>query len=214
LKKIRKPKTKKMEDLRDLMAELDTISKSIPEGNYLKMCDLMKGLHDGMSSAAQTAMRLEGNIREMDRIYRETVGGLARDPPTTDSRSLPVIPPFQAVQIPLPNENDLRHYDEIIMKIKQVEDRLKKTKIRKNITETVKRDAVKEMARMLNVPLRRFTIEELREKGGVIRDERAFYKSYIQRTNLVNRELIQEMNDELDDLYMARSDLQAMFGLA
>ena len=203
-----------MEDLTQLMEQLDLISKSIPEGNYLKMCDLMKGLHDGMSSAAQTAMRLEGNIREMDRIYRETVGGLARDPPTTDSRSLPVIPPFQAVQIPLPNENDLRHYDEIIMKIKQVEDRLKKTKIRKNITETVKRDAVKEMARMLNVPLRRFTIEELREKGGVIRDERAFYKSYIQRTNLVNRELIQEMNDELDDLYMARSDLQAMFGLA
>ena len=203
-----------MENLQQLMAEVDTISKSIPEGSYLKMCDLMKGLHDGMSSAAQTAMRLEGNIREMDRIYRETVGGLARDPPTTDSRSLPVIPPFQAVQIPLPNENDLRHYDEIIMKIKQVEDRLKKTKIRKNITETVKRDAVKEMARMLNVPLRRFTIEELREKGGVIRDERAFYKSYIQRTNLVNRELIQEMNDELDDLYMARSDLQVMFGLA
>jgi hypothetical protein len=48
----------------------------------------------------------------------------------------------------------------------------------------------------------------------VIRDERAFYKSYIQRTNLVNRELIQEMNDELDDLYMARGDLQVMFGLA
>jgi NAD+--asparagine ADP-ribosyltransferase len=118
------------------------------------------------------------------------------------------------VQIPVPDENDLRHYDEIIMKIKQVEDRLKKTKIRKNITEAVKRDAVKEMSRILNLPLRRFTIEELREKGGVIRDERAFYKSYIQRTNLVNRELIQEMNDELDDLYMARGDLQAMFGLA
>ena len=67
-----------MEDLRDLMAELDTISKSIPEGSYLKMCDLMKGVHDGMSSAAQTAMRLEGNIREMDRIYRESVGDFAR----------------------------------------------------------------------------------------------------------------------------------------
>ena len=203
-----------MEDLRDLMAELDTISKSIPEGSYLKMCDLMKGVHDGMSNAAQAAVRLEGNIREMDRIYRESVGGFAADPPTTDSRSLPVIPPFQVVQIPVPDENDLRHYDEIIMKIKQVEDRLKKTKIRKNITEAVKRDAVKEMSRILNMPLRRFTIEELREKGGVIRDERAFYKSYIQRTNLVNRELIQEMNDELDDLYMARSDLQVMFGLA
>ena len=198
-----------MEDLRDLMAELDTISKSIPEGSYLKMCDLMKGVHDGMSNAARTVDRLG------EMLYQERIEILNdQNPPTTDSRSLPVIPPFQVVQIPVPDENDLRHYDEIIMKIKQVEDRLKKTKIRKNITETVKRDAVKEMSRILNVPLRRFTIEELREKGGVIRDERAFYKSYIQRTNLVNRELIQEMNDELDDLYMARGDLQAMFGLA
>ena len=188
-----------MEDLRDLMAELDTISKSIPEGSYLKMCDLMKGVHDGISNAAQPAMRL---------------GYSVRDPPTIDSRSLHVIPPFQVVQIPLPDENDLLHYDEIIMKIKQVQDRLKKTKIRKNITKAVKRDAVKEMSRILNLPLRRFTIEELREKGGVVRDERAFYKSYIQRTNLVNRELIQEMNDELDDLYMARDDLRVRFGLA
>lgn len=198
-----------MEDLRDLMAELDTISKSIPEGSYLKMCDLMKGVHDGISNAARTVDRLG------EMLYQERIEILNdQNPPTTDSRSLPVIPPFQVVQIPVPDENDLRHYDEIIMKIKQVEDRLKKTKIRKNITETVKRDAVKEMSRILNMPLRRFTIEELREKGGVIRDERAFYKSYIQRTNLVNRELIQEMNDELDDLYMARNDLSVMFGLA
>ena len=204
-----------MEDLRDLMAELDTISKSIPEGSYLKMCDLMKGVHDGMSNAAQTVNRLGDNVREMEMLYQERIEILNnQNPPTTDSRSLPVIPPFQVVQIPVPDENDLRHYDEIIMKIKQVEDRLKKTKIRKNITEAVKRDAVKEMSRMLNVPLRRFTIEELREKGGVIRDERAFYKSYIQRTNLVNRELIQELNDELDDLYVARNDLSVMFGLA
>lgn len=208
MKKI-KNQNKKMEDLRDLMAELDTISKSIPEGSYLKMCDLMKGVHDGISNAARTVDRLG------EMLYQERIEILNdQNPPTTDSRSLPVIPPFQVVQIPVPDENDLRHYDEIIMKIKQVEDRLKKTKIRKNITETVKRDAVKEMSRILNVPLRRFTIEELREKGGVIRDERAFYKSYIQRTNLVNRELIQEMNDELDDLYMARGDLQVMFGLA
>jgi hypothetical protein len=204
-----------MEDLRDLMAELDTISKSIPEGSYLKMCDLMKGVHDGISNAAQTVNRLGDNIREMEMLYQERFDILNnQNPPTIDSRSLPVIPPFQAVQIPLPDENSLIHYDELIMKIKQVEDRLKKTKIRKNITEAVKREAVKEMARILDMPLRRFTIEELREKGGVIRDERAFYKSYIQRTNLVNRELIQEMNDELDDLYMARDDLRVMFGLA
>ena len=204
-----------MEDLRDLMAELDTISKSIPEGSYLKMCDLMKGVHDGMSNAAQTVNRLGDNVREMEMLYQERIEILNnQNPPTTDSRSLPVIPPFQAVRLPVPDQDDLRHYNEILMKIKQVQDRLKKIKIRKNITEAVKRDSVKEMSRILDVPLRRFTIEELREKGGVIRDERAFYKSYIERTNLVNRELIQEMNDELDDLYMAQSDMQVMFGLA
>ena len=204
-----------MEDLRDLMAELDTISKSIPEGSYLKMCDLMKGVHDGISNAAHNAERLGDNVREMEMLYQERIEILNnQNPPTTDSRSLPVIPPFQAVRLPVPDQDDLRHYNEILMKIKQVQDRLKKIKIRKNITEAVKRDSVKEMSRILDVPLRRFTIEELREKGGVIRDERAFYKSYIQRTNLVNRELIQEMNDELDDLYMAQSDMQVMFGLA
>jgi hypothetical protein len=214
MKKI-KNQNKKMEDLRDLMAELDTISKSIPEGSYLKMCDLMKGVHDGISNAARTVDRLGDNVREMEMLYQERIEILNdQNPPTTDSRSLPVTLALLGRPRDRPDENDLRHYDEIIMKIKQVEDRLKKTKIRKNITEAVKRDAVKEMSRILNLPLRRFTIEELREKGGVIRDERAFYKSYIQRTNLVNRELIQEMNDELDDLYMARDDLRVMFGLA
>jgi hypothetical protein len=47
-------------------------------------------------------------------------------------------------------------------------------------------------------------------RGGVVRDERAFYKSYIQRTNRVNRELIQELNN----LYMDKSNLSVMFGLA
>ena len=191
-----------MEDLRDLMAELDTISKSIPEGSYLKMCDLMKGLHTGMHNAAQAALRVEGNIHEMDRIYHASI----RDPPATDSRRLPVIPPFQAIPT--------GDYNAICMKIKLIEDRLKTIKIRRNITEAVKREAIRSEVLMMNhgrVPLP-LTIQGLRESGVHIPNERLFYKSYIERMNLVNQELIQDLNDELDDLNEAKDAIQAMFG--
>ena len=170
-----------MENLQKLMAEVDTISKSIPEGSYLKICDLMKGLHDGMSNAV-------------------------RDPPTTDSRSLPVIPPFQAIPT--------GDYNAICMKIKLIEDRLKTIKIRRNITEAVKREAIRSEVLMMNhdFPVRQLTIEGLRENGVRIPNERLFYKSYIERMNLVNQELIQDLNDELDDLNEAKDAIQAMFG--
>jgi hypothetical protein len=58
-----------MEDLSQLMEQLDLISKSIPEGSYLKMCDNIKNIHK--------------NIRDMD-------------PPRVDRRIpapfMPVIP--------------------------------------------------------------------------------------------------------------------------
>ena len=37
-----------MEDLTQLMEQLDLISKSIPEGNYLKMCNNLKNIHQGL----------------------------------------------------------------------------------------------------------------------------------------------------------------------
>ena len=37
-----------MEDLTQLMEQLDLISKSIPEGNYLKMCNNLKNIHQDL----------------------------------------------------------------------------------------------------------------------------------------------------------------------
>ena len=55
-----------MDNLRSLMQCLDDISKMIPEGTYLEMCDNLKQVHD--------------NIPKND------------DPPVTDNRSVPFAP--------------------------------------------------------------------------------------------------------------------------
>ena len=181
-----------MEDLSQLMEQLDLISKSIPEGSYLKMCDNIKNIHK--------------DIRD-------------RDPPRVDRR---VPAPFMPV-IPIDIDDspeELNEYDQwaenqaamiymeeqIRMKRKQ----LKLLKIRKNITEAVKRDAVKERAQQLGFRLRSYTMENLRAKGVRITDERAFYKGYIERQNILTQGVRSELEDEISDLENQIEDIQIL----
>ncbi|ADQ91165.1 hypothetical protein MpV1_242 [Micromonas sp. RCC1109 virus MpV1] len=180
-----------MEDLSQLMEQLDLISKSIPEGSYLKMCNNIKNIHK--------------DIRD-------------RDPPRVDRR---VAVPFMPV-IPVPDDSseDVNEYDQwaenqaamiymeeqIRMKRKQ----LKLLKIRKNITEVVKRDAVKERAEHLGFRLRSYTMENLRAKGVRITNERAFYKGYIERQNIITQGARSELEDEISDLENQIEDIQIL----
>ena len=62
-----------MENLQNLMRSLDDISKMIPEGTYLEMCDNLKEIHQNLPQH--------------------------EDPPVTDNRRpLPINVPFQVVQ--------------------------------------------------------------------------------------------------------------------
>jgi hypothetical protein len=96
--------------------------------------------------------------------------------------------------------------EQIKMKRKQ----LKLLKIRKNITEVVKRDAVKERAQHLGFRLRSYTMENLRAKGVRITDERAFYKGYIERQNILTQGVRSELEDEISDLENQIEDIQIL----
>jgi hypothetical protein len=96
--------------------------------------------------------------------------------------------------------------EQIKMKRKQ----LKLLKIRKNITEAVKRDAVKERAQQLGFRLRSYTMENLRAKGVRITDERAFYKGYIERQNILTQGVRSELEDEISDLENQIEDIQIL----
>lgn len=113
---------------------LDDISKMIPEGTYLEMCDNMKEIHR--------------NLPQND------------DPPTTDNRRpVPVNVPFQVVMPgiavhQLTDEDDYEWYDEwvqnersirrLTVDLKIAEKSLRKLKYIGNITKKVKEDAIKD----------------------------------------------------------------------
>lgn len=121
-----------MDNLQSLMRSIDDISKSIPEGTYLEMCNNIKEIHK--------------SLPQID------------DPPTIDNRRLtPVNVPFQVVIPGIASETDedeYEWYDEwvqnertigrLTVDIKLTERSLRKLKYIGNITEKVRKDAIKE----------------------------------------------------------------------
>lgn len=88
--------------------------------------------------------------------------------------------------------------------IKQLESRLKYLKIKKRVTAAVRKDAVRERAQQLGIRLRDYTLEELRAKGHSVSDERSFYRSYLDRSNLVTQGVILDIQDEIVEISARR----------
>ena len=95
--------------------------------------------------------------------------------------------------------------------IKEKEKQLKKLRIRKNITEVVKRDAVRKCAERLGFELRSNDIEELRTRWGVvIPDERQFYKDYIDTENFLTQGARNMLEGEIIELRDQVEELQIL----
>ena len=170
-----------MEDLTQIMEQLDLISKSIPEGNYLKMCNNLKNIHK--------------DLRD-------------RDPPMVDRRTIPFTPVsiFDQEYDGWAEDQAAVIYMEEQIQIKQRQ--LKQLKIRKNITEVVKIAAVKERAQQLEIRLRMYNMDELRAKGVRIPNERAFYKAYIDRQNVLTQGARTDLELEIRELLCQMENIQ------
>ena len=163
------------------MEQLDLISKSIPEGNYLKMCNNLKNIHM--------------DLRD-------------RDPPMVDRRTIPFTPVsiFDQEYDGWAEDQAAVIYMEEQIQIKQRQ--LKQLKIRKNITEVVKIAAVKERAQQLEIRLRMYNMDELRAKGVRIPNERAFYKAYIDRQNVLTQGARTDLELEIRELLCQMENIQ------
>jgi hypothetical protein len=188
-----------MDSLVSLMQSIDLISKSIPEGEYLKMCNDMKDIYKVIPRPTSPEVHLP-RVRT-PRALPESDTESDDDDDDDDFRleTRFVVERHELERL----VNFIREYED---EIKRVQSRLRYLKIKQRITAGVRKDAVRERAQQLGFRLRTFTIEELRAKGHHVPDERSFYKNYLERQNLITRDVISDLNDDLIELTQARDE--------
>jgi len=191
-----------MEDLTSLMQSIDLISKSIPEGEYLKMCHNMKNLYKVVPRPTSPGVHLPRVRTPRPLPESDTESDTEDDDDFTLENRLVI--DRQGLQR---LATYIREYDQ---EIRRVQSRLRYLKIKQRITAGVRKDAVRERAQQLGFRLRIFTIEELRAKGHHVPDERSFYKNYLERQNLITRDVINDLNDDLAELTHARDECSRM----
>ena len=188
-----------MEALTQLMSLIDLNSKSLPEGDYLEMCNRMKDIYKVVprpTSPEAALPRIETRVPFQPR----------RPFPESDSEE------------EQNNEGDqiteqINQYAHAIgqanRQLRQRESRLKYLKIKQRVTATVRKDAVRERAQQLGIRLREYTLEELRAKGHNVSDERSFYRSYLDRSNLITQGIILDIQDEIAEITAYREEQRA-----
>ena len=161
------------------METLDLVAKSIPEGEYLKMCHNMKNLYKVVPRATSPEAYLPRMVAPP--IRREQPPQVARLQELT------------------------RNYNRRKREIHRHKSRLKRMHIKKRVTAGVRQSAIRERCEQLGIRLREYTIDELRARGHQIPDERSFYRGYMERVNHRTQALIndldgriREMNEETD----------------
>jgi len=202
---------------------LDDISKVIPEGTYLEMCDNLKEIHKNLPQN--------------------------EDPPMTDNRRpVPVNVPFQVVTVHQiaaseTDEDDYEWYDEwvqnerslrrLTVDLKIAEKSLKKLKYIGNITKKVKEDAIKDFCdedrecvgggewtfeNLNNATI--WSSDEERRKCTTKSYERTLYQNYKMRINRqVERlrheamELKRNLEDEIEDVRDRQNYLRVHYNL-
>jgi len=188
-----------MEALTQLMSLIDLNSKSLPEGDYLEMCNRMKDIY-------KVVPRPTSPEAALPRIQTRVPFQPRRPFPESDSEE------------EQNNEGDqiteqINQYAHAIgqanRQLRQRESRLKYLKIKQRVTAAVRKDAVRERAQQLGIRLREYTLEELRAKGHNVSDERSFYRSYLDRSNLITQGLILDTQDEIAEITAYREDQRA-----
>ena len=207
-----------MEALTSLMQTLDLNSKIISEGDYLKMCDSIKKIHDYIKyeSESESEDEEEFRIRRVDipipfsPVPRLPPFGYNPDdltiydttPPPVSRRGDYVHVDLPPIQTPPPVPD--RELEEQLMEtnklIYETLKKMEKLKHRRNVTNVVRQEAVKRRARELGIRLRNYTIHALFDAGHDVGDARLFFRTYLEDYNDDIDRQYEELSTELKEL--------------
>ena len=208
-----------MEALTTLMQTLDLNSKIISEGDYLKMCDSIKKIHDYIKyeSESESEDEEEFRIRRVDipipfslipRLppFGDNLDDLTiydTTPPPPQSRRGDFVhvdlPPIQTPP-PVPDHELEDELMEVNRLIHETLKKMEKLKHRRNITNIVRKEAVKRRAQELGIRLHRYTVGSLLDAGHDVGDVRLFFKTYLEDYNNDIDRRHEELSAELKEL--------------
>jgi hypothetical protein len=210
-----------MDALTSLMQTLDLNSKIISEGDYLKMCDSIKKIHEYIKYETDSESEEEEfRVRRVD--IPIPFSPIPRLPPFGDNLDDLTIydtvpPPYRdegdfihvdlpAIRTPPPIPEPLRDYeleDELMEVNRLIHETLKKVeklKHRRNVTNFVRQEAVKRRARELGIRLPRYTVGSLLDSGHDVGNVRVFFKNYLEDYNDDIDRQHEELSETLKEL--------------
>jgi hypothetical protein len=191
-----------MEALTQLMSLIDLNSKSLPEGEYLKACNYMKDIY-------KCVPRPTSPEAALPRINTDRQPVPLSDSDSEDEEDDFALRPIQQMRDELA---DVTHnMTRSTQEIRRRESRLRYLKIKQRVTAAVRRDAVRERAQQLGIRLREYTMEELRAKGHNVPDERGFYRGYLERQNLLTRDIITDLKDDIEAIKRFKENLEVRY---
>jgi len=191
-----------MEALTQLMSLIDLNSKSLPEGEYLKACNYMKDIY-------KCVPRPTSPEAALPRINTDRQPLPLSDSDSEDEEDDIAFRPIQQMRDELADVTlDMTRSTQ---EIRRRESRLRYLKIKQRVTAAVRRDAVRERAQQLGIRLREYTMEELRAKGHNVPDERGYYRGYLERQNLLTRDIITDLKDEVEEIKRYKETLEVRY---
>jgi hypothetical protein len=191
-----------MEALTQLMSLIDLNSKSLPEGEYLKACNYMKDIY-------KCVPRPTSPEAALPRINTDRQPLPPSDSDSEDEEDDLAFRPIEQMRDELA---DVTHnMTRSTQEIRRRESRLRYLKIKQRVTAAVRRDAVRERAQQLGIRLREYTMEELRAKGHNVPDERGFYRGYLERQNLLTRDIITDLKDDIEAIKRFKENLEVRY---
>jgi len=193
-----------MDDLAQLMQQIDLNSKVIPEGSYLEMCKQMKNIYETLQKVQPRAVNLPA--RNQGPVPFQPIFDDDDDDDDDDFILQRIDREFER-EVEL--ENQLR---ELSCKIMTLTNKRAKFSPWVKMSAGRKKEAIKERAEQLDIRLTTYTLEALRNKGVIIRDEKRFFTSFMERKNLLLRETYNELTEEIEDYIEEENRLRIELG--
>lgn len=200
-----------MDDVRQLMEMIDCNVKSIPEGDYLRMCDNIKNIFEVVKTRQQDDDSDSDSAVDFAYEHEEDEYTDLDVPYVIVEQTDPLNnahPDRSNIDLDLQRTMIHQEYTSITDHLRQATRMLRRLKMRRNITAWVKYEAVRQfcVSRLLHVSEYTLHAVKMQYPQYTFPDERAFYYDFLIRHNEHVRDQIYDLSNQINILKVKRDE--------